>query len=108
MRDRDRQRSGVIPPLVYDEFAPLSLSIPEHRLLVAVVLRAVFDYLSKSKFDRHHRRSARKFLFSDDPEHSDLLVMAELFTPNPDEFVRRLRYRLLEGTLKPHRAAVPD
>lgn len=102
------RKPHIVPPSSYDELAALDWAVPEQRLLASVILRAVFDYQALTRYDRHHRRSARVFLFHDDPDRSDLRLMAEYLFADPDAFVRRLRRELRRGKLKPRRAAVPD
>lgn len=103
MDDRPR----IAPPVDYDELGPLSLAVPERRLWGAVVIRAVLDYTSPTT-DHHVRRSARRFLFSDNPRVTDLRLMAALFTPDPEGFVRKLRQGLEDGTINPLRVVLPD
>lgn len=89
------------PPIAYDEFGPTELPVPERNLYGAVIQRAVLDYQSRSKADQEHRRTARVFLFSDDPELSPLHYYAELLFTDPRGFVERLRKEVKKGTLRP-------
>jgi hypothetical protein len=37
--------------------------LPEHNLLLAIVERAILDYVGKAKTQTHHRREAEKFFY---------------------------------------------
>ncbi|MBX9580497.1 MAG: hypothetical protein K2X87_09330 [Gemmataceae bacterium] len=102
------QRPRAISPVTFDELAALDHALPEQRLLASVILRAIFDYLSVAAADREHRRTARQFLFGDDPRRTDLRLMAEHLFADPDWFVARLRAELRAGVLDKPRAVVPD
>lgn len=90
--------------MCWDEFGA-DLPIPEKRLLLAVILRAVFDYTSVARADREHRRTARIFLFSDNPRLSDFRLMAQLLFTDHERVVEGIRSGLKNGTLRPTKVA---
>lgn len=92
---------------LYDEFGPTELPVVERNIFGAVIQRAVLDYMSTAKSERHNRRTARTFLFSDNPNRSPLRLYAEWLFTNPDAFVDRLRKELKKGTLSPKQVSCP-
>lgn len=99
------KKPEVVEQVVYDEFSPTDLSVAERRLFTAVILRAVLDYQSKAPEEVEHRRTARIFLFSDDPELSPLREYLELMFSRPDAVLERLRDDVKHGRLKPKQIA---
>lgn len=99
------KKPQVVDQVHYDEFAPTDLCVPERRLFTAVILRAVLDYHSKVPSEIEHRRTARIFLFSDDPELSPLREYLELMFSNPDAVLSRLRSDVRKGRLRPKQIA---
>jgi hypothetical protein len=92
----------------YDEFGPCDLATPEKRLIGAVVLRAVLDFHSVARCDRNARRSARIFLFSDNPRKSLLREYLALLFQDPEGELRRLRAGVLDGSIRPKKVATPE
>jgi hypothetical protein len=89
----------------YDEFGPTSLASPEKRLIGAIILRAIFDYRSTGPDSKRARRSAEKFLFSDNPRLSRLRWWLSFLYQNPDEQIARLRRGVLDGSIAPTKVA---
>jgi hypothetical protein len=79
-----------------------------HRLFAAVITRAVLDFHSTARCDAQARRSARLFLFSDNPNVTRLREYLQFLVADPDAFIRRLRRGLLDGSIRPTKVAVPD
>jgi hypothetical protein len=102
------QKPKIADVVQYDEFGLCHLAIPEQRLIGAIIQRAVLDYGSKSWADRHARKSAIRFLFSDDPEKSHLRFYAELVFRDPDAFIANLRRAVKEETIKPIKVAITE
>lgn len=73
---------------------------PEKRLLVAVLQRAVLDYLDVN-VPRHHRRSARKWLWSGSQDRFSCWWICDTLFPNGDECYRRLLSDLVRRAGKP-------
>jgi hypothetical protein len=90
----------------YDEFGHSSPALPEKKLIGAIILRAVLDYHSTAIADRHAKRSARLFLFSDNRRVSNLRAFMELLYSDPDVHIRRLRAGVLDGTIRPQKVVV--
>lgn len=76
------------------------LPMYERNVLGAVIMRAIHDYAGEAQVALEHRRSARQFLFNDDPKFSNLRLFAELLFRDPDGFIRELRRRLKEGSIQ--------
>lgn len=60
--------------------------LPEQHLIMAIVERAVLDYVGPGKTDLHHKRSARKFLISDSEELFSFRWISQHLPYDPDWF----------------------
>lgn len=90
---------------IYDELGPTDLPVVERNIFGAVIQRAILDYMNTTDTERAHRRTAKVFLFSDNPHRSPLRLYAEWLFTNPDAFIKRLRRELRKGTLSPKQVA---
>jgi hypothetical protein len=93
------------PPYVdYDD--PPELQIPERRLLVAVIQRAIIDY-SVPVYDRPHLRYwASAWLFSDSKEIMSLYWISSYLSEDPEGFQEAVRRSVLERPLKKNSVVV--
>jgi hypothetical protein len=86
------------PYVDYDD--PPELQIPERRLLVAVIQRAIIDY-SVPVYDRPHLRYwASAWLFSDSREVMSLYWISSYLSEDPEGFQEAVRRSVLERPLK--------
>ena len=102
------KKPNIADLVQYDEFGLCDLVVPEQRLIGAVIQRAVLDYHSKAKCDVFARRSARVFLFSDNPQKSRLRLYAGLLFRDPETFIVRLRAGVKDGSIRPKKVATPE
>lgn len=102
------EKPRIAPAVHYDEFGPCDLALPEKRLIGAIIQRAILDYHSKAKCDVFARRSARVFLFSDNPRKSLLRKYLALLFQDPDREIARLRAGVLDGSIRPKKVATPE
>lgn len=68
-----KRNDGVSDTLFFDEFAELPFTLPEHKLGIAIIQRAVWDYAGVAECKQEDRRSAELFLFPQPPisEHTE-------------------------------------
>jgi hypothetical protein len=84
--------------LYYDEFS-FELRLPEHRLMAAVLERAIMDYCGTAMVEPEHKRSAERFFFPEEEygEHFfSLYSIGEHVTDDAKGFVERVR-RYVKG-----------
>lgn len=91
-----------LPPSSWEEFGPLeALPLTERAIFIAVIEKAILDYQGTAKgIEQQHRRSARIFLFSDNPNLSNLHLYAGWLFLDPEAFISTLRAGLLSGRIK--------
>lgn len=86
------------PYVDYDE--PQEYQIPERRLLVAVIQRAIIDY-SVPIYDRPHLRYwASAWLFSDSREIMSLYWICSYLSEDPEGFQEAIRKSVQERPAK--------
>ena len=95
------KKPTAVDQVYYNEFGMTNLNVPEVKLYVAVIQRAILDYAGRGRGALENKRSARIFLFEDDPDKSPLRYYVELIFSNPDGFISRLRDDVLAGKLHP-------
>ena len=105
MKDPKPRIADVI---TWSEFGPSDFGMPEQKLVAAIIQRAVLDYYSTTRADKRARKSAIKFLFSDDPEQSRLRLYAELVFRDPDGFIDCLRRAVRANLIKPNKVVMSD
>jgi len=100
----------------YDELGSLSFSLPEHYLMLAVLMRAIFDCVGEGQVQLEDRRSAERFFYAESKEpwiysfHS----ISEHLSTDPEEFRRRVLSFLVRagagvpGMNRPRRVVEPQ
>lgn len=79
---------------------PLEAHIPERRLLVAVIQRAIIDY-SVPVYDRPHLRYwASAWLFSDSQDVMSLYWISTYLSDDPQYFLEAVRKAAQERPMK--------
>lgn len=75
--------------------------IPERKLLIAIIQRAVVDYLCQEAGKRHLQYDAACWLFSSSSTPFSFYWCCEALCECPDSMVRRIR--LTVRSAKPHK-----
>lgn len=77
----------------YDELGPIESSLPEHYLMLAVLMRAIFDCVGEGQVQLEDRRSAERFFYGTDPKEPWIYSfhsISEHLSQDPKEFRRRV------------------
>ncbi len=81
-------------------------AVPEHYLGIAIISRAILDYVGR-RTDRENRRSARAFLFSNSRRPFRFIWWCEVLGFEPDAMRDAIRYAAVNG-LVPSRVVEPQ
>lgn len=85
---------------IHDAPAP-AVSMPEHHLLLAVLYRAILDYMDEKV--PALKREAQTYLESPAVEEMSALWILGHFTPEPARARAKLMEKLRTGTFRPQR-----
>lgn len=101
----------------YDELGPIESSLPEHYLMLAVLMRAIFDCVGEGQVQLEDRRSAERFFYGTDPKEPwvySFYSISEHLSQDPEEFRRRVLGFLVRagagvpGMARPRRVVEPQ
>lgn len=102
----------------YDELGPVAFSLPEHYLMLAVLMRAIFDCVGEGQVQLEDRRSAERFFYGKDggsePWIYSFHSISEHLSTDPEEFRRRVLSFLVKagegvpGLNRPRRVVEPQ
>ncbi len=101
----------------YDELGLTSFSLPEHYLMLAVLMRAIFDCVGEGQVQLEDRRSAERFFYGTDPKEPWIYSfhsISEHLSTDPGEFRRRVLSFLVKagagvpGMNRPRRVVEPQ
>lgn len=74
--------------------------VPEKRLLLAMVQRAVLDYASPEKGKEFWQHDAYRWIFSNETHPYTLIWCCEILSDNPQELHRRIQLAARTKTYK--------
>lgn len=79
----------------YDELGLTSFSLPEHYLMLAVLMRAIFDCVGEGQVQLEDRRSAERFFYGKSHQGSEPWIysfrsISEHLSQDPVEFRRKV------------------
>jgi hypothetical protein len=102
----------------YDELGLTSFSLPEHYLMLAVLMRAIFDCVGVGQVQLEDRRSAERFFYSKEEGKERWIYsfysISEHLSADPQEFRRRVLSFLgkagagVPGMNRPRRVVEPQ
>lgn len=84
----------------YDETGSVA-STPERRMLTAIVVRAMLDYVNPPKNNHKIFAEAYAFLFDEEVEFTSFRGICEIISNNPDKLVADIRRGVVAMTTKP-------